>query len=334
MKRMLNIVLGSMLVFNVCNANIVTGIKDMLVDKKNEVVNLVTGKISDEDLEKSGNAMTKKFMDGPIYTHGAKEYSGSEVMDLIIEAIALDQVMENGIDTMTFPMDITERGTMPEAMFNDIIGTLSGLRNMRVVKLDTGKYLIEEFKVGGGSDSSDAMNYIVDQGRVFEWSYSNMLDRNADHGWDTAKGLGVMGAMFTEISNIYNFSGFKEMPVEKQMRYVNNIFISPDNKEVGWLFVSRGPVSITIPLNIKYSFGGYEISYDVNMNDLSFNYGDDSFRIGPVLRNTLWFKTQILKTSGEPMVSKSYRQKYFYASPANNYDYQATKVGIDFNNQL
>lgn len=336
MRRYLIKALGLFLVVaNVSSANIITGIKDMLVEQANGVVDLIDGKVSAEDLERTRVGLTKNFIDNEAFTYGGKSFTGDDVLNLLEEGLALDDVMEYGVDTMTYPMDYDNKGRMSDEMFDQIITTLSGMNTMRVHKIDTGKFLVEEFKVARPKDAWSEFNYIGDRGKVFEWAYSNMLNSDGSTGWNTPKGIQVLGAMFTEISRSYMYSEAK-MPTEESRKYSSSIYVDTDDKTKGRLYIHRNEIDIVIPLDIKYSLGGHEVSYNLNPMDAHFNIGDDGpqLSVGNVLNNVLWFKSYILKTSTKPMVSKDFRVKYLNSAYENDFDYEATKFGIGFNSKL
>lgn len=336
MKKILIKTLGLFLVVsNISSANIVTGIKNRLIENMNDVVNLVDGKISEKDLEKSRVNLTKNFVDGDIYNYGGKKFTGNDILNLLEEGVVLDKVMEYGVDTMTFPMDYKMKGKMSDEMFDQIIITLSGMNTTRVHKIDDGKYLIEEFKVARPKGAWSEFNYIGDKGKVFEWAFTNMMDSKGNMGWNTPNGIQVLGAMFTELSADYKDNDSK-MPIEDNKKYNSYISIDTQDKTKGYLFIYRNAISITVPLKIDYSFGGYEISYDINPSDMYFNIGDEGpqLSVGAVLNNVLWFKSSVLKTSTTPIVNKDFRVKYLNSVYDNEFDFEATKFGIDFNSKL
>lgn len=336
MKKKLIKTLGLFLVLsNISSANIVTDIKDVFIENMNDIVNLVDGKISEKDLEKSRVNLTKNFVNRDIYNYGGKKFTGNDILNLLEEGVALDQVMEYGVDTMTFPMDYEMKGKMSDEMFDQIIITLSGMNTTRVLKIDDGKYLVEKFKVARPKDTWSEFNYIGDKSKVFEWAFTNMMDSEGNMGWNTPNGIQVLGAIFTELSVDYKYNDSK-MPIENNKKYNSYIYVDTQDKTKGYLFIYRNNISITVPLKIDYSFGGYEISYDININDMYFNIGDEGpqLSVGAVLSNVLWFKSNILKTSTTPMVSKDFRVKYLNSSYDNEFDFEATKFGIDFNSKL
>lgn len=333
MKRVTKIFGMFLLCVSIANASVFGEVKDMLVDLKNDTVSLVTGTIPEEKLDQTGNGLARDFMNNSAYTYGAKNFTGKQVMELLLEGIALDSVMENGVSTMTYPMDIGTRGSMSEDMFYEIISTLDLMNIAEVTTLDNGRYLVETFDVPRDAEAQINLNYISNKGRVFEWTYSHMLDSSGKTGWMTGEGISVMGGMFYELSNIFKNSNIRTMPLDGSKGYTSITTIDKDDKHKGTMTVFYGPIAIIIPLTIEYSFGEFNLKYNISMNNIEFIYDGNSYVAGPILSNVLWFKTQILKTTTDPMVSKEFRNKYFNSSPNNSFDFEATKFGIDFNNK-
>lgn len=236
---------------------------------------------------------------------------GDEILPLLVEAIALEKIIQKDITDISVTMnsegtDIMALGRLRN-QFNDL-----NKNNLFDVTYVSESEITVDFYVPDilyRKKLLDNLNNVSNIDNILDWAINTTGMNEELMYYHNPIGKAVVSAMVSDIFLTVDESG--GVGGEFSTGYTWDLIIDPNNRESATFVYSMGDISIKYPVKIEYSFGDYKYSVNMDYTKLTFEYNGKSYKLDKFIENILAFKVNFLKMSTASLCYSEARKAYY-----------------------
>lgn len=277
------------------------------------------GDMNQEEIGQMCIAIGEQINKTDILTYNSNIIQGSELLPLLVEAIALEKIIQKDISNISVTInsdgsDIMSLGRLRN-QYNDL-----NKNNLFDVTYVSESEITVDFYVPDiiyRKKLLDNLNNTSNIDNLIEWGINvTRMDGEMLYYYNPI-GKAVVSAMVCDIFLTVDENG--GLGGDFTSAYTWDLVIDPNNRESATFIYSIGDIAIKYPVKIEYSFGDYKYSVNMDYTKLTFEYNGKNYMLKKFIENILMFKVDFLNMTTDSLATRTTRQVFYLDSENTEY---------------